>query len=95
MHTARRRIIGKRLLAVALALPQTEVCQHRCLPALAYVVGYLCLYGKSSCCRRFISFLLLCSFSISQRPLPTGKGNLVYCALGGVLEGREVVIGIE
>lgn len=61
-----------------LALPQTEVCQHQCLPALAYVVGYLCLYGTSSCCRRFISFLLLCSFSTSQRPLPTRKGNLVY-----------------
>ena len=73
MHTARRGIDGKRLLPIALALPQTEVCQHRRLPVLAYVVGCLCLYGTSSYCHRFISFLLLCSFSTSHRPLPTRK----------------------
>ena len=74
MHTARRRTVGKRLLAVALALPQTEVCQCRRLPALAFVVGCLYLYSTSSCCRRFISFLLLCSLSTSHRLLPAGRG---------------------
>jgi hypothetical protein len=36
-------------------------------------VEYLCFYGTSSCCRRFVSFLLFCNFSNSHRPLPTGR----------------------